>query len=69
MYSYFLKIGYDDFYLSRAVNVRLRGGVPVFAEGRLGRSPDDVLQSAGLKAGKLQHLDDQVSLVEWRPPR
>ena len=30
VYSYFLKIGYDDFYLSRADKVRLPGGVPVF---------------------------------------
>jgi dihydrofolate reductase len=68
VYSYFLKFGYDDFYLSRADKVRLPGGVPLFAQGRLGRSLEEVLQSAGLQAGRLQHLDDQVSLVEWTPP-
>jgi dihydrofolate reductase len=67
VYSYFLKLGYDDFYLSRAENVRLPGGLPLFAQGRLGRSPEEVLAGAGLKAGKTQRLDDEVSLVEWTP--
>ena len=67
VYRYFLKLGYDDFYLSRAVKVKLRGGVPLFSEGRLGRSPEDILAAAGLKAGKTQLLDDEVSLVEWTP--
>jgi hypothetical protein len=41
VFSLFLKIGYDDFYLARAVNVRLPGGVlarPVRPAAR-GRSP------------------------------
>jgi hypothetical protein len=65
VYSYFLKIGYDDFYLSRADKVRLPGGVPVFAECRPGRSPEEVMAAAGLKGGPVQRLDDEVSLVEW----
>ena len=67
IYSFFLKIGYDDFYLSRADKVRLPGGVPVFAECRAGRSPEDVMTQAGLTPGETQHLDDEVSLVEWTP--
>ncbi len=67
IYSHFLKIGYDDFYLSRAPKVKLPGGVPLFAECRLGRSPEDVLTEAGLKAGETQRLDEEVSLVEWTP--
>ena len=68
VYSLFLRIGYDDFYLSRAVKVRLPGGIPLFAEGRLGRTPEEVLSDAGLKAGPTQWLDADVTLVEWRPP-
>jgi hypothetical protein len=65
-YSHFLEIGYDSFYLSRADKVRLRGGLPVFPRGRLGRSPEKVLAGAGLKAGKSRRLGNDVSLFEWR---
>ncbi len=67
IYRLFLKIGYDDFYLSRADKVRLPGGVPLFGRGRLGKTPDEVLSAAGLKPGPIQRLDDKVSLVEWTP--
>ena len=65
VFSLFLKIGYDDFYLARAVGVRLPGGVPVFSQGRFGRSPEDVLRDAGLKPAESRWLDDEVSLVKW----
>ena len=68
VYSLFLPMGYDDFYLSRAVKVRLPGGVPLFAEGRLGRTPEEVLSAAGLKPGPTQWLGADVTLVEWKPP-
>lgn len=64
VYSHFLKIGYDDFYLSRADKVRLPGGVPVFGRDRPG-SPEEIMSAAGLKPGPTQRLDDEVSLVEW----
>jgi hypothetical protein len=67
VYKFFLKIGYDDFYLSRAENVLLPGGMPLFPEGRLGRSHEEVLREAGLKPGEIQRLEDGVSLVEWTP--
>jgi dihydrofolate reductase len=67
VYSYFLKVGYDDFHLSRAVKVRLPSGVPLFDEGRFGRSPDEVLSAAGLQAGPTRWLDDAVTVVEWTP--
>jgi dihydrofolate reductase len=67
VFSLFLKIGYDDFYLARAVKVRLPGGVPVFCQGRFGQSPEDVLQEAGLRPAESQWLDDEVSLVKWTP--
>jgi hypothetical protein len=66
-YSHFLAIGYDRFYLSLAHRVRLRGGLPVFPQGRLGLSPENVLSTAGLKASKTQRLGEDVSLVEWTP--
>ena len=67
VYSYFLQIGYDDFYLSRAENVYLPGGKPLFAQGRLGQKPEEALASAGLKPGPTQRLEDGVSLVDWKP--
>lgn len=66
IFRYFLGVGYDDFYLSRADKVRLPGGVPLF-----GRGPDKTLEelmsAAGLKASPVQRLDDEVSLIEWKP--
>ena len=67
VYSHFLEIGYDCFYLSRADRVRLRGGMPVFPRGRHDHSPEKVLSEAGLKATKPRPLGKDVSLVEWRP--
>lgn len=66
VYSHFLEIGYDCFYLSRADRVRLRGGVPVFPRSRHGQFPEKVLSEAGLKAVKSRRLGKDVSLVEWR---
>jgi dihydrofolate reductase len=65
VFSLFLKLGYDDFYLARAVKVRLPGGVPVFCQGRFGQSPEDVLREAGLKPAETRWLDDEVSLMKW----
>ena len=66
-FSLFLPIGYDVFDLSRAVKVRLPGGVPVFEEGRLGRTPEEVLSDAGMKPAPPRRLDEEVTLVEWTP--
>ena len=67
VYSHFLKIGYDDFYLSGAPKVKLPGGVPVFAECHSDKTPAEVLASMGHEPGPTQWLDDEVTLVEWRP--
>ena len=67
VYSYFLGVGYDCFYLSRAPKVKLPGGVPVFGRASLGRSPEEVMSAAGLKPGPVHRLDDEVTLVEWTP--
>ncbi len=65
VFSLFLGFGYDAFYLSHAPGVRLPGGVPVFHEQENGRSAEDVLAAAGLKAGLVQRFDDGVTMVEW----
>jgi hypothetical protein len=67
VYSLFLTIGYDVFYLARAEQVRLPGGVPVFTQGLSGQSPEDVLRDAGLKPAETLRLEDEVSLVKWTP--
>ena len=66
IYRYFLELGYDDFYLSRADKVRLPGGVPLFGRGP-GKTLEELMSGAGLKPGPVQRLDDEVSLVEWKP--
>jgi dihydrofolate reductase len=65
VYSLFLEMGYDAFHLCRAVNVKLAGGLPVFARDRLTGEPDAALKAAGLKAGETLRLDAEVSLTDW----
>ena len=65
VFSLFLGIGYDAFHLSHAPGVRLPGGVPVFRHETPGRSPEDVLAAAGLKAGPVRRLADGVTTVAW----
>jgi hypothetical protein len=65
VFSLFLKLGYDIFYLARAEQVRLPGGVPVFCQGWFGQSPDEVLRDAGLRPSESRWLDDELSLVKW----
>jgi hypothetical protein len=60
VYLLFLKLGYDCFHLSRAVKVRLPGGLPLF-----GGDPDAALAAAGLEARPTQWLDDGLSLTDW----
>jgi dihydrofolate reductase len=60
VYTLFLKLGYDCFYLSRAVKVRLRGGLPLF-----GGEPEAALTAAGLKARPTLWLDDGLTLTDW----
>ena len=69
VYSLFLKLGYDRFRLTRAVKVRLPGGLPVFARETFGGEPDAALEAAGLKAGPTQWLDEEVTLTDWTRPQ
>jgi dihydrofolate reductase len=68
VYTLFLKLGYDRFRLTRAVKVRLPGGLPVFTRETFGGEPDAALKAAGLRAGPTQWLDDEVTLVDWTRP-
>lgn len=67
VYGLFFATGYDKFHLSRAAQVRLPGGLPVFREIGPGRTPEDVLASHGLRPGPQQVLDQAagVTLVTW----
>jgi hypothetical protein len=68
VYSLFLDIGYDRFCLSRSRKVDLPGGLPLFLQGRLGRSPEETLRQYGLEPASERTLDEAnaVSLVCWR---
>jgi hypothetical protein len=65
VYSLFLTIGYDVFYLARAERVHLPGGLPVFRQGQFGQSAEDVLRDAGLQPAETCRLEHEVSLVKW----
>jgi hypothetical protein len=67
VFDLFLDIGYDVFHLSRAENVKLPGGPPVFSQIGPDRSPEDLLAQHGLEPGPVQVLDaaHAVSLVNW----
>jgi hypothetical protein len=57
---------YDFFHLSRAPEVRLPGGRPVFREVPM-RTPEEVLADHGLDRGQRQMLDPVkgVAVVSW----
>jgi dihydrofolate reductase len=65
VYTLFLKLGYDCFHLSRAVKVRLPGGLPVFAREKFGGDPEAALTAAGLEPRPPLWLDDGLSLTDW----
>ncbi len=65
VYTFFLKLGYDNFHLSRAVNVRIPDGLPVFIREAYGGEPEAALAAAGLKPGPTLWLDDEVSVTDW----
>ncbi|HEY1782967.1 MAG TPA: dihydrofolate reductase [Roseiarcus sp.] len=59
-FALFLRLGYDRFHLSRAVKVRLAGGLPLF-----GGDPDAALAAGGLKALPPVQLEDGLILTDW----
>ncbi|HEY7665414.1 MAG TPA: dihydrofolate reductase [Xanthobacteraceae bacterium] len=68
VYSLFWQLGYDAFHLTRAAQVRLPGGRPVFRELTGDRTPDSVLASYGLRPAETRVLEASagVTLVTWR---
>lgn len=68
VFDLFLALGYDAFHLSRAANVTLPDGVPVFSACTGSVTAEDVLAEAGLRPGPRHVLDPEgpVSLVVWR---
>jgi dihydrofolate reductase len=68
VYTLFLKLGYDRFHMSRAVKVRLAGGVPVFSGERFGGDPDATLTAAGLTTRPAVWLEDGLTLTDWVRP-
>ena len=60
---------FDIFYLSRAPDVRLPGGRPIFP-GVPARTPEEVLASHGLRRGIRQVLDPAqgLTVVAWERP-
>ena len=67
VYSLFLKWGYDVFHLSRAVKVRLPGGLPVFSRDKFGGDPEAAMTAAGLRPSLTRRLDEEVSVTDWTP--
>lgn len=65
VFTLFLKLGYDCFHLSRAVKVRLPGGLPVFSRQLLDGDPDAALAAAGLKQVPPVSLADGLVLTDW----
>ena len=63
-FTLFLKLGYDCFHLSRAVKVRLPGGLPLF-----GGDPDSALASVGLEARPPVELEEGLILTDWERAR
>jgi hypothetical protein len=68
VFALFLKLGYDCFHLSRAVNVRLPRGMLVFGREGLGGDPDAALAAAGLKPGPTNWLEEGLTLTDWEQP-
>ena len=68
VFTLFLKLGYDCFHLSRAINVRLPGGLPVFSRELFDGDPDAALAAAGLKARPPAWLEDGLTLTDWVRP-
>jgi dihydrofolate reductase len=68
VFGLFLNIGFDAFHLSRAGNVQLPGGRPVFPEVPA-LTPEQVLARHGLRPGPIQVLDSEAeaTLVTWEP--
>lgn len=68
VFDLFLAAGYDEFHLSRATNVLISNGTPLFSAIRTGRGAESLLASHGLDPAMTAMLDPiaHVSLTVWR---
>ena len=71
VFDLFLRLGYAEFHLTRAVGVRVPGGRPVFSAVRPGHGAGDVLAAHGLRAGPPIAVDPAagVTLNIWTTDR
>jgi hypothetical protein len=69
VFDMFLDAGYDQFDLARAERVKIPGGLPIFAEVKHGRTPEQAFAHRGLAPVSKQVLDaaNHVTLTVWRP--
>jgi hypothetical protein len=67
VYSLFLGLGYDVFHLCRAPDVRLPGGLRLFARDAFDGEPDASLKAAGLVERPTVNLGEGVTLNDWTP--
>ncbi|RBP05057.1 dihydrofolate reductase [Roseiarcus fermentans] len=65
VYSLFLDLGYDVFHLCRVGDVRVPGGLRLFARDRFDGDPEACLAGAGLTPGETVPLGDGVTLTDW----
>jgi dihydrofolate reductase len=64
VFEWFLDL-YDVFYLSRAANVRIPGGRPIFADVP-SRAPEAVLADHGLDNPRQELSDGGLTITGWR---
>ena len=70
VFDLFLKIGYDEFHLSRAHGVKLPGGRALFSACSAGLPAEAILAKAGLSLAETIPLDPErgVEMRVWRRP-
>lgn len=68
VFDLFLGLGFDAFHLSRATQVVLPDGIPIFSEVTKSRTADDVLAARDMTPGPTTMLDPEagVTLTTWR---
>ena len=71
VFDLFLKIGYDEFHLSRAHGVKLPGGRAIFSACEAGLPAETILAKAGLILAKTIPLDPEhgVQMNVWLAAR
>jgi hypothetical protein len=68
VFDLFLRLGFDEFHLARALSVTIPGGIPIFTEAARGRTAEEIMRSHGLAPRPPELIDAAapVSLTVWR---